>query len=167
MSEKSKKMMAALDASLPEETRMEIKRKEKARELKKVHEEIELRLEQIEKYDGGDIILDMEDDVEFARAHLKTILSKGNESLDRLMDLAEGLECPRGYEVLANMLKTLSTINHDLIDLQKKRKDIRKNEKSTRENPSSNSGGSGGVNVFFGSTADMQREMKKAESIDA
>ena len=155
--------MAALDASLPEETRMEIKRKEKARELKKVHEEIELRLEQIEKYDGGDIILDMEDDVEFARAHLKTILSKGNESLDRLMDLAEGLEHPRAYEVLANMLKTLSTINHDLIDLQKKRKDIR----GVKHPPANNSSNSNGqVNVFVGSTSDLQRQMKEAEKID-
>tara|TARA_R110000765_G_scaffold9042_4_gene28581 strand:- start:9281 stop:9802 length:522 start_codon:yes stop_codon:yes gene_type:complete len=163
--EKKRKIAEALEKNMPSDVLAQeaVDEKETTIALKEV--ELDTRLAKVQENDR-DIIADTEDDVEFARANIRNTIMKGNESLDRLAELADSLEHPRAFEVYANMLKTMSSLNHDLIDLQKKRKDIRKTESAPTRVDIPSGGGSGPVNVFVGTTADLQKQIE-GEVIDA
>lgn len=99
---------------------------------------------------------EVDDDASEARENLKELISTGNESLAGLSQLASDMEHPRAYEVLGGMLKTLADMNGQLLDLQKKKKDIKKvDQPKLGELPN----GDGGVtnNLFVGSTTDLQK----------
>src|SRR5210317_205679 len=65
-----------------------------------------------------------EEDTEFARDNIKNLINKGSVALDNLLQVARESEHPRAYEVAATMIKNLSDSNKDLLDLQKKKKDL-------------------------------------------
>lgn len=86
-------------------------------------------------------------DYDEARKNLKDVIGKGKDALEGLLLLAQSTDSPRAYEVVGQLIKTISDVSKDLIDLQKRVKDIR------GESPSSTV-----VNnaVFIGSTAELQ-----------
>lgn len=90
------------------------------------------------------------DDFEYARRVYHDILVKGSEAMDDMMDVAKATEHPRAFEVLSTMMKTLADVNGNLIDLHKKKKDFNKTDTPALPGPTTN-------NVFFGSTADLQK----------
>ena len=61
-------------------------------------------------------------DIELARANIKNIIEKGDESLSELIELAKQSESPRAFEVSANMMKTLLDANRDFVEMSTKRK---------------------------------------------
>jgi len=61
-------------------------------------------------------------DIELARANIKNIIKKGDESLSELIELAKQSESPRAFEVSANMMKTLLDANRDFVEMSTKRK---------------------------------------------
>ena len=63
-------------------------------------------------------------DAEFARTNMRTLIDNGNKALTELSAVANQSESPRAYEVLATMMKNLADMNKDLLELQKKRKDL-------------------------------------------
>jgi len=69
-----------------------------------------------------------EEDTEFARVNIKDLINKGGAALDNLLAVAKESEHPRAYEVAAAMIKNLSDSNKDLLNIQKTRKDLTKNE---------------------------------------
>jgi hypothetical protein len=164
----SKKTAAEISAALDKYVPKEVKEKEQQKKDQEKAAELQVKKEtRLSKYDledNSDILMDMEDDVEFARSHIRSTLEKSLESFDRLMELADEMEHPRAYEVLAGMMKTIGSLNHDLIDLQKKRKNIRGGKNDTSS--SGGNSGTGGVNVYVGNTSDLQREIKSAEKIE-
>ena len=91
---------------------------------------------------------DLEIDYKEARSNLKDVIGKGKEALENLLTMAKDLDSPRAYEVVGQLIKTISDVNKDLIDIHKRNKDIR----------GETSGPSTVVNnaVFIGSTADLQ-----------
>ena len=91
---------------------------------------------------------DLEIDYKEARNNLKDVIGKGKEALENLLTMAKDLDSPRAYEVVGQLIKTISDVNKDLIDIHKRNKDIR----------GETSGPSTVVNnaVFIGSTADLQ-----------
>lgn len=99
----------------------------------------------IEQDAGSD---DLEIDYKEARTNLKDVIGKGKEALENLLIMAKDLDSPRAYEVVGQLIKTISDVNKDLIDIHKRNKDIR----------GETSGPSTVVNnaVFIGSTADLQ-----------
>ncbi len=106
----------------------------------------------VDEVQTGDVI---EDDTEFARKNIKDLITKGNKAMDELLLVANASEHPRAYEVAAGLIKNLSELNKDLLDLHKKRKDLK------TENPKAGSG----VNidkavVFNGSTTELIRMLK-------
>lgn len=97
----------------------------------------------------------VDNDIEFARRNYYDILVKGGAALEEMMEVAKATEHPRAYEVFATMMKTMSDVNNNLLDLHKKSKDIKK----TDDVPALP--GATTNNVFVGSTADLQKMLMK------
>lgn len=78
----------------------------------------------------------LEGDFKYARANLYDIIERGSEALNNIVDLAGQSQHPRSYEVVADLVRTLSQTNKDLIDLNKKMNDIspKKQEAETINN---------------------------------
>lgn len=97
-------------------------------------------------------------DYEFARENLHDAIGKGSKALEELCDVANASQHPRAYEVVSTLIKTLSDANLNLLNLQKKKKDIEKEE----------DGGPNKVtnNLFVGSTADLQKIINPRKVID-
>ena len=98
-------------------------------------------------------------DFEYARQIYHDLLAKGSESMEEMMEVARATEHPRAFEVLSNMMKNITDINGNLMDMHKKKKDFeQKEQKALPQGQTTN-------NVFVGSTADLQR-MLQDEMID-
>ena len=98
-------------------------------------------------------------DFEYARQIYHDLLAKGSESMEEMMEVARATEHPRAFEVLSNMMKNISDISGNLMDMHKKKKDFeQKEQKALPQGQTTN-------NVFVGSTADLQR-MLQDEMID-
>lgn len=95
----------------------------------------------------------VDNDFEYARRTYHDILAKGSAALDDMMEVARATEHPRAFEVLSGMMKTLADVNGNLLDLHKKKKDIRKTEAAAPALPA----GTTNNNLFVGSTTDLQR----------
>ena len=106
-----------------------------------------------------DIVHDTETDVEFVRDNLKNLISKSSEALDHLSMIAQETEHPRAFEVLSNMIKQTGDLTTELLDVQKKRKDITQ-EKNSSESTTTNNA------IFVGSTKELQKMLKQANEVN-
>ena len=98
----------------------------------------------------------IKDDYEYSRDTYYTLIEKGREALDDMIEVSRASEHPRAYEVLSGMIKNISDVNDKLMDLNKKNKDINQKEQKQLGSTTIN-------NVFIGSTADLQRLLNNDE----
>jgi len=91
-------------------------------------------------------------DYEYTRGNLYSVIEKGQESLDGIMELAQQSDSPRAYEVAGQLIKNVSDATDKLIDLQKKMKELNKDD----EGPKSVTNNA----LFVGSTADLSKFLK-------
>ena len=96
---------------------------------------------------------DIQKDYEYTRGNLYSIIEKGHEAINGILELAQESEMPRAYEVAGQLIKSVSDATDKLMDLQKKLKDV--NEEQQQKGPST-------VNnaLFVGSTADLTKLLK-------
>tara|TARA_R100001460_G_scaffold35913_4_gene69027 strand:- start:941 stop:1360 length:420 start_codon:yes stop_codon:yes gene_type:complete len=91
-------------------------------------------------------------DFETGRKNLYNLLDKGNEAIDGILNLAKEGEHPRAYEVAGQLIKTVSEVSQNLLDLQDKLKKIKdvpdKGPKSVTNA------------LFVGSTTELQKMLK-------
>lgn len=75
----------------------------------------------------GDVptIEDENEDFEIARNNIKQIIKKGQDVLDDMISLAKASDHPRAFEVTGTLIKTLVDANKDLMDLHKRKKELR------------------------------------------
>ena len=99
---------------------------------------------------------DVKKDYEYTRGNLYSIIEKGQEAINGILELAQESEMPRAYEVAGQLIKNVSDATDKLMDLQKKLKDV--NEEKDQKGPTT-------VNnaLFVGSTADLQKMLKQAQ----
>ena len=95
-------------------------------------------------------------DYEYSRANLYSLIEKGQEAINGIMELASEGGSPRAYEVVGQLIKTLSDTNKDLLDLGKKVKDL-KSKKDDTQQPSQHITNA----LFVGSTAELQKLIGK------
>ena len=96
---------------------------------------------------------EVDSDFEFARNNIRDLAEKGKIAVDNILQVASATDHPRAYEVAANLLKSMADINKDLIELQKKKRDLMpKNEQPTITVDKA---------VFVGSTADLIKQIKQ------
>jgi hypothetical protein len=77
-------------------------------------------------------------DYDYARKNLYDVIEKGTSALEDIIDIAKQSESPRAFEVVTNLIKTMVDANKDLLELQKKNKDIMKSDDATQNNVTNN-----------------------------
>jgi len=99
---------------------------------------------------------DISKDYEYTRANLYSLIEKGQEAINGIMELAGEGGSPRAYEVAGQLIKSVADTTDKLIDLQKKLKDV-------EENVGNNKGPNTVTNnaVFVGSTSELQKLLKQ------
>jgi len=99
---------------------------------------------------------DIQKDYEYTRGNLYSLIEKGQEAINGILELAQESEMPRAYEVAGQLIKSVADATDKLMDLQKKVKEV------TEDNAK------GPTNVtnalFVGSTADLAKLLKKSEN---
>jgi hypothetical protein len=101
---------------------------------------------------SNDLPDDVAKDYTFARDNLYDVIEKGTYALDNLLHLAKASEHPRAFEVVSQLTKTLVDANKDLLDIQKKVKALREEEKNDPQSPQNVTNA-----LFVGSTSDLQK----------
>ena len=101
-----------------------------------------------------DISDDADKDYKYARAQLYSLIEKGQETLNGVMELAGESASPRAYEVAGQVLKSTADITDKLADLQKKMIEL---DEDKQKGPSSVTNNA----VFVGSTTELQKMLKK------
>ena len=102
---------------------------------------------------------DIERDYEYTRGNLYSIIEKGQEAIDGILELAQESEMPRAYEVAGQLIKSVSDATDKLMDLQKKLKDVEEEKASKGPNTVNNS-------LFVGSTAELAKMLKSVNLED-
>ena len=101
-----------------------------------------------------DHAVEVDKDYEYSRAQLYSLIEKGQETLNGIMDVADSSGSPRAYEVAGQVLKSTADIADKLMDLQKKVKEIDETKNRTTNNVTNNA-------IFTGSTAELQKLIKQ------
>ena len=98
---------------------------------------------------------DISKDYEYTRANLYSLIEKGQEAINGIMELAGEGGSPRAYEVAGQLIKSVADTTDKLIDLQKKLKDVEEDVSSKGPNTVTNNA------VFVGSTSELQKLLKQ------
>jgi hypothetical protein len=98
---------------------------------------------------------DIKKDYEYTRANLYSLIEKGQEAINGIMELAGDGGSPRAYEVAGQLIKSVADTTDKLIDLQKKLKDVE--EDTSSRSPSSVTNNA----VFVGSTSELSKLLKQ------
>ena len=96
----------------------------------------------------------VEDDAEFARSNIRDLIAKGNVAIDNLLQVANASEHPRAYEVAAGLIKNLGDLNKDLMEIQKRKRDL--DPTQSKNNSTTNIDKA----VFVGSTTELVKFLK-------
>ena len=96
---------------------------------------------------------DITKDYEYTRGNLYSIIEKGQEAINGILELAQDSEMPRAYEVAGQLIKSVTDATDKLMDLQKKLKDVEEEKQSKGPSTVNNA-------LFVGSTAELQKLLK-------
>ena len=101
---------------------------------------------------------DADRDYDEVRKNLKCIIEKSQEAIEGISELAQDSQQARAYEVMAQLIQSSLEANNRLMDIHRRMKDLKKEEKAKTTSVTNNS-------IYVGSTADLQkmiREQRKA-----
>ena len=98
---------------------------------------------------------DITKDYEYTRANLYSLIEKGQEAINGIMELAGESASPRAYEVAGQLIKSVADTTDKLADLQKKLKDLE--EDTAQKGPSSVTNNA----LFVGSTTELSKLLKQ------
>ena len=105
------------------------------------------QLSKIEKGDAIDV------DSEYTRGILYSLVQKGNEAIDSMLEIAQNTEKARDFEVAGQLIKSVSEVTDKLIDLQQKMKKLKEEDVKGPKNVTNA--------LFVGSTAELQKLLKQ------
>tara|TARA_R100001126_G_C4817096_1_gene144786 strand:- start:154 stop:606 length:453 start_codon:yes stop_codon:yes gene_type:complete len=104
---------------------------------------------QIKKVEGQDV----GKDYDYTRGNLYSLIEKGQEAINGIMEVAGETASPRAYEVAGQLIKSVADTTDKLMDLQKKVKEVEEDNKTTN-NVTNNA-------LFVGSTSELSKILKK------
>ena len=96
---------------------------------------------------------EIQQDYELTRAQLHSLVIKGQQAIDGILDVADASNHPRAYEVAGQLIKNVADVADKLLDLQKKMKDIDEKPKLTPTTVNNS--------LFVGSTAELSKLLKQ------
>ena len=98
-------------------------------------------------------VTEVNKDYDYTRANLYSLIEKGQESLNGIMDVANETASPRAYEVAGQILKSVADTTDKLMELQKKVREVDEEMNKTTNNVTNNA-------VFVGSTTELSKMLK-------
>ena len=108
--------------------------------------------EKIEKLSSA--VDDIKKDYEYTRGNLYSLIEKGQEAINGILELAQESEMPRAYEVAGQLIKNVADATDKLMDLQKKLKEVEEERQAKGPTNVTNA-------LFVGSTAELAKLLKK------
>ena len=96
---------------------------------------------------------DIKKDYEYTRGNLYSLIEKGQEAINGILELAQESEMPRAYEVAGQLIKNVADATDKLMDLQKKLKDVEEEKQAKGPSNVTNA-------LFVGSTAELAKLLK-------
>ena len=95
-------------------------------------------------------------DYEYTRGNLYSLIEKGQEAVDGILEVAQSSDQPRAYEVAGHLIKHVGDVADKLVDLQKKVTDIESPKGGTTKEVTNNT-------MFVGSTAELAKFLKQKQ----
>ena len=129
--------------------------------MKKINEKLSevLNIDPIELQETSTEVIEVkdsvEDDAEYARQNLRNLIEKGNDAANHIVEIAKQSEHPRAFEVAANMLKNIADMNKDLLEIQKRKQDLRQKITNNTQNINVDKA------VFIGSTTELIKQLRE------
>jgi len=105
------------------------------------------QIKKIEKKDDPTL------DYEYSRGNLYSLIEKGQEAINGILDVAQGSDHPRAYEVAGQLIKSVGDTTDKLIDLQTKMKALKKEDDGSPKTVNNA--------LFVGSTSELSKLLKK------
>ena len=97
---------------------------------------------------------DVNKDYDYTRGNLYSLIEKGQEAINGIMEVAGETASPRAYEVAGQLIKSVADTTDKLADLQKKVKDLNEDTPKTTNNVTNNA-------LFVGSTSELSKMLKQ------
>jgi hypothetical protein len=97
-------------------------------------------------------------DYEYTRGNLYSLIEKGQEAINSILELAQETDQPRAYEVAGQLIKNVADATDKLLDLQKKLKDVEEGGGTKNTTNVTNA-------LFVGSTAELAKLLKNHKNI--
>jgi len=98
-------------------------------------------------------------DFNLARSNIHEVIQNGSHAIDKLSQIADASQHPRAFEVLATLLKVQLDANKDLMELQKKIRDIQ-----AADEPHNQDAKQVTNNLFVGSTSELQKMIENMKN---
>ena len=96
---------------------------------------------------------DVSKDYDYTRGNLYSLIEKGQEAINGIMEVAGETASPRAYEVAGQLIKSVADTTDKLADLHKKVKDIEAENPKTQNTVTNNA-------LFVGSTSELSKMLK-------
>ncbi len=100
---------------------------------------------------------DIKKDYDYTRGNLYSLIEKGQEALNGVLELAQESDSARAYEVAGQMIKSVGDTTDKLIDLQQKMKELDEQPKGPTNVTNA---------LFVGSTAELSKLIKAQKKDD-
>ena len=95
----------------------------------------------------------VEKDYDYTRGNLYSLIEKGQEAINGIMEVAGETASPRAYEVAGQLIKSVADTTDKLADLHKKVKEIEADNPKTQNTVTNNA-------LFVGSTSELSKMLK-------
>ena len=102
---------------------------------------------------------DIDNDYDYSRENYYNLIERGQEAIQGILDVAKEGQHPRAYEVALAGIKNVADTVDKLQDLQSKLKSLKEVPKSANQNIKNA--------LFVGSTAELQKMLKKDETTES
>lgn len=116
--------------------------------------EIEVSTVSENKLTKNDGKTEVRKDYEYTRGNLYSLIEKGQEALNGILEVAGEGGSARAYEVAGQIIKSVADTTDKLMDLQKKVKEVDEDKKQTTNTVTNNA-------LFVGSTSDLSKMIKQ------
>ena len=105
------------------------------------------QIKKVENHDVGK-------DYDYTRGNLYSLIEKGQEAINGIMEVAGETASPRAYEVAGQLIKSVADTTDKLVDLQKKVKELDEDSPKSPNSVTNNA-------LFVGSTSELSKMLKK------
>jgi TRAP-type uncharacterized transport system substrate-binding protein len=112
---------------------------------------------EVKSNEEKDYLKDRTKDYEYSRNRLYSIIERGMEAIDGMLEVAQETEGARPYEVVGQLIKSVTDANDKIMDLHKKMKDLDEEKKSSNPTSVNNT-------MFVGSTAELLKLIKQEKN---